>query len=149
MQVRTAPDGQLQVRGLLSRGWLNTGDLGTLDPAGRVHLRGRADDLMIVGGENVWPAQLEAVLGAQPGVRACAVFGVPCAEYGQAPLAFVELAPEGGGAATLHQRLAEVLPRRLRPRLTVLPALPRTETGKVARAELRARLSEASLLVAR
>ncbi|MBZ9712996.1 class I adenylate-forming enzyme family protein [Deinococcus multiflagellatus] len=149
VQVRTAPDGQLQVRGLLSRGWLNTGDLGTLDPAGRVHLRGRADDLMIVGGENVWPAQLEAVLGAQPGVRACAVFGVPCAEYGQAPLAFVELAPEGGGAATLHQRLAEVLPRRLRPRLTVLPALPRTETGKVARAELRARLSEASLLVAR
>ncbi|PTA69324.1 class I adenylate-forming enzyme family protein [Deinococcus arcticus] len=140
--VRAAPDGQLQVRGLLSRRWLNTGDLGTLDPAGRLHLRGRADDLMIVGGENVWPAQLEAVLAAQPGVRACAVFGVPCAEYGQVPLAFVELEPGSGSVAELQRRLAGVLPRRLRPRLTVLPALPLTETGKVARAQLRARLTQ-------
>ncbi|MBZ9749376.1 fatty acid--CoA ligase family protein [Deinococcus sp. HMF7604] len=142
VRVRRAADGQLQVSGLLTRQWLNTGDLGSLDGAGRLHLVGRADDLMVIGGENIWPAQLEAALLGLPGVRACAVFPVACAEYGQRPAAFVELEP-GVSAARLQAALAARLPWRLRPApLTVVPELPLTPSGKVARTVLKAWLNQ-------
>ncbi|WP_155297636.1 class I adenylate-forming enzyme family protein [Deinococcus kurensis] len=133
--VRVAPDGRVLARGLLRRGWQATGDLGSLDASGRLVLRGRADDLMVIGGENVWPAQLEGALLGVPGVVACAVLPVPCAEYGQRPVAFVE----GDVPVTVLEAFARDLwPRRLRPVRWVLGPLPRTPLGKIARGALRA-----------
>ncbi|GGK88591.1 class I adenylate-forming enzyme family protein [Deinococcus radiotolerans] len=134
VSVRVAPDGRVLVRGLLRRGWHPTGDLGVLDASGRLTLRGRADDLMVIGGENVWPAQLEAALLAVPGIVACAVLPVPCAEYGQRPVAFVE---GNVDEAALHIFAQSRWPRRLRPVRWVLGPLPRTPLGKVTRGDLR------------
>ncbi|GGB56443.1 class I adenylate-forming enzyme family protein [Deinococcus soli (ex Cha et al. 2016)] len=135
--VRIAPDGRVLARGLLRRDWHPTGDLGVLDASGRLTLRGRADDLMMIGGENVWPAQLEAALLAVPGIVACAVLPVPCAEYGQRPVAFVEGDVD---EAALHAFAQSQWPRRLRPVRWVLGPLPRTPLGKVARGDLRSGL---------
>lgn len=137
VSVRIAPDGRVLARGLLRRGWYPTGDLGVLDASGRLTLRGRADDLMVIGGENVWPAQLEAALLAVPGIVACAVLPVPCAEYGQRPVAFVEGDVD---EAALHAFAQSRWPRRLRPVRWVLGPLPRTPLGKVARGDLRSGL---------
>jgi o-succinylbenzoate---CoA ligase len=89
-------EGRIQVRGaqlfsgywgegprLDPDGWLETGDLGRLDARGHLHVLGRASDLIITGGENVHPAEVEAVLGRVPGVSAVCVFGVRNATYGE------------------------------------------------------------------
>lgn len=115
-----------------------TGDLGRLDHAGRLFVTGRADDLLLIGGENVFPAEVEAQIAALPGVRECAVCPVPSAEYGQALHAFVVPEPDAPGDSEWHAALRESLPRRLRPlTFTRLSELPRTPSGKVQRWRLR------------
>lgn len=111
-----------------------TGDLGRWDQAGCLFVTGRADDLMLIGGENVFPAEVEAQIAALPGVRECAVCPVPSAEYGQALHAFVVPGPDAPADPEWHAALRESLPRRLRPlTFTRLPELPRTPSGKVQR----------------
>ncbi|WP_194165183.1 class I adenylate-forming enzyme family protein [Deinococcus terrestris] len=115
-----------------------TGDLGRWDAEGRLFVTGRADDLLLIGGENVFPAEVEARIAALPGVRECAVYPVPDAEYGQALHAFVVPEPDAPGDPEWHAALRESLPRRLRPlTFTRLPELPRTPSGKVQRWRLR------------
>jgi len=119
-------------------GWLRTGDLASADAEGFVTLTGRARDLYISGGENVYPAQVEAAYLEHPAVREIAVVGVPDERWGEAGRAFIVLA-EG---ATLD---AESLRRFGRERLAsfkiprdfiALPQLPRTETGKIQKFRL-------------
>ncbi|MGH7904172.1 MAG: class I adenylate-forming enzyme family protein [Candidatus Dormibacteraceae bacterium] len=111
-----------------------TGDLGFLDGAGLLHVTGRADDVIITDGENVQPAEVEAVLQAHPAVRDAAVRGRPNARHGQLLEALV-VAPEGVDAEALRQWCRERLPAFKVPRrVTFVSSLPRLEGGKLRRA---------------
>jgi o-succinylbenzoate---CoA ligase len=147
-RIRIAADGEILVRGpSVSPGylhqppreaWLHTGDLGYLDDDGYLYVLDRRDDLIISGGENVYPAEVEAVLVAHPAVKEAGVIGLADAEWGQTVAAVVAL--ETGLAATAgeliafcRQRLAGYkVPRRIEFR----PHLPRNAGGKLLRREL-------------
>ncbi|MFN2560993.1 MAG: class I adenylate-forming enzyme family protein [Jatrophihabitans sp.] len=120
---------------LTEDGWLRTGDLGRLQD-GRLFMASRRSDLILRGGENVYPAEVEAVLDEHPAVRECAVFGVDDADLGQAVAAVVVCA--GVAEDDLRQFVAERLAYYKVPslwRLTDQP-LTRTATGKVVRRTL-------------
>jgi acyl-CoA synthetase (AMP-forming)/AMP-acid ligase II len=120
---------------LTDDGWLRTGDLGRLQD-GRLFMASRRSDLILRGGENVYPAEVEAVLDEHPAVRECAVFGLDDADLGQAVAAVVVCA--GVAEDDLRQFVAERLAYYKVPslwRLTDQP-LTRTATGKVVRRTL-------------
>ncbi len=130
--------GYLTSRGVIpvadSEGWLHTGDEGELDGAGRVHVRGRMDRLIVTGGENVDPDEVEAALASLESVRAAVVFGVEDPMWGH--VVAVALVAEGDPppAADLLERLAARLAPHKRPRLfCFLEALPMTAAGRVDR----------------
>ncbi|MFB4300849.1 class I adenylate-forming enzyme family protein [Actinomadura sp. NTSP31] len=117
--------------------WLRTGDIGTVEQ-GRLRLTARRSDLIIRGGENVYPAEIENVLAEYPGVRECIVLGVPHPDLGQEVLAVVVFgaapAAEADLAAFARDRLAYFkVPSRWK--ITTAP-LPRNATGKVIRREV-------------
>jgi O-succinylbenzoic acid--CoA ligase len=117
-------------------GWLATSDLGWLDAAGDLHVAGRADDVIITGGENVHPVEVEAHLTAVPGVAAACVFAVPDERWGQLVAAAVVAAPHVEPAALLARVVASLTPlgAHHRPRrLAILPTLPLGPTGKIDR----------------
>jgi malonyl-CoA/methylmalonyl-CoA synthetase len=118
-------------------GWFRTGDLGRIDEAGYLWLVGRASDLVISGGLNVYPAEIEAAIEATPGVKESAVIGAPHADLGEAVVAVVvagaELSEEDILAA-LKGRLARFKQPR---RVIFVDALPRNAMGKVVKADLR------------
>jgi o-succinylbenzoate---CoA ligase len=120
--------------------WFRTGDLGRLDDAGRLVVVGRADDVIVTGGENVHPVEIEAALAALPGVAEAAVFGVPDAEWGTAVAAAV--VPVTGVSLRvddLAASLRSVVPGYKVPRTwLVVDDLPRLATGKVDRRTLAA-----------
>lgn len=121
-----------------ARAWrgeeFTVGDAGRLDPGGYLHLDGRRQDLVITGGVNVYPLEVERVLAGCPGVTEVAVFGVPDPEWGQ------RLCAGYAGTATPDQLdgyAREQLSAAKRPKsYTRLPRLPRTSTGKIRRAAL-------------
>ena len=123
----------------LRDGWLHTGDLGYLDDEGFLYVVSRRSDLIISGGENVYPAEIEAVLLAHPAVAEAAVLGLPDQRWGQVPAAAVVL--QAGSAATAaeliewcHTQLAGYkVPRTI----CFTSALPRNAGGKVLREALR------------
>lgn len=109
-------DGSLQLP-LSTDGWFPTGDCGYFDQAGFLHVSGRADSMIICGGENIHPEEIERLLSAVPGIRRVLVSGAAHAEYGTVPVAFID--PEDGAAideAFLCRYLAERLPRFKHPR---------------------------------
>ncbi|MDB5096396.1 MAG: AMP-dependent synthetase and ligase, partial [Cyanobacteria bacterium RYN_339] len=112
--------------------WLDTGDFGHLDEAGCLHVAARREDLIISGGENVYPAEVEAALMAHPDVAYAAVLGRPDPKWGQAPHAYLVLRP--GPAPDFKAWLAPRLARYKHPGgYTVLDALPLLPNGKVDR----------------
>jgi acyl-CoA synthetase (AMP-forming)/AMP-acid ligase II len=113
---------------------VTVGDLGRVDDDGVVWLDGRREDLIISGGVNVYPAEVEAVLDAHPGVTESAVFGVPDQDWGQRVVAaYVGTADPAELADWARERLAAAKrPKSLHP----LGELPRTSTGKVRRLDL-------------
>jgi malonyl-CoA/methylmalonyl-CoA synthetase len=116
-------------------GWFVTGDLGAIDADGYLSILGRAKDLVITGGLNVYPAEVEAALDALPGVAASAVIGVPHPDFGEAVVACVVGSVEPDAVrASLRTRLAAF---KIPKRVIVLEALPRNAMGKVQKAELR------------
>lgn len=118
-------------------GWFHTGDLATCDPDGYLRLRGRAGDLVISGGYNVYPAEVEDVLAAHPGVAEVAVTGTPSDEWGEVVTAWVVPAGSGLDTDELLRFGAERLAPYKRPRLVhLVDELPRTALGKVRRSEL-------------
>jgi fatty-acyl-CoA synthase len=120
------------------QGYLDTGDLGHLDEDGTLVVVGRADDMAVVGGENVYPAEVEAVLTELDGVHDVAVFGVADDEYGEVLAAFVvgDVTEEEVREACRGALASFKVPRHI----AVIDELPRTATGKVLRRELRDRL---------
>ncbi|MCX7623041.1 MAG: AMP-binding protein, partial [Thermomicrobium sp.] len=122
-------------------GWLRTGDLGYLDEEGFLYVLDRRDDLVVTGGENVYPAEVEAVLLAHPAVVDAAVIGVPDVEWGQRVAAAVVVRP---GTAVTEQELVAwcrgqlagyKIPREIR----FVGELPRTASGKLQRWRVRER----------
>jgi acyl-CoA synthetase (AMP-forming)/AMP-acid ligase II len=121
-------------------GFFATGDLGRLDDEGFLYVQGRKKDMIIAGGVNIYPAEIENVMRRHPGVLDVAVFGVPHPEWGEEVKAAVERAP--GKSVTEGELLAfvegELAPYK-RPRsIHFVTELPRNAAGKVLKAELRA-----------
>ncbi|MER5783199.1 AMP-binding protein [Streptomyces mobaraensis] len=125
----------------LRGGWLHTGDLGRLDADGFLTLVDRAKDLVISGGSNIYPREVEEVLLRHPAVAEAAVVGAPDPEWGELPVAFVVRA-DGGATAGLEAALeAHCLGRMARykrpRRFLFVAALPKNSYGKVLKTELR------------
>ena len=121
-------------------GWLITGDVGFLDKQGRLHLSGRAKDLIIRGGHNIDPKVIEDALGAHPAVELCAAVGAPDAYAGELPVAFATLKPGSvvSEAELLAFTAARVDEAPARPKsITVLTRMPVTNVGKIYKPELR------------
>lgn len=120
-------------------GWLHTGDLGILDSEGRLRVLDRRDDLIVSGGENVYPAEIEAVLASHPAVREAAVVGETDAEFGARPVAWwvaeVADSPAPDLAAYCRERLAGY---KIPGRFVCIAELPRNAAGKLMRGKLRA-----------
>lgn len=145
-------DGELQVRGpMLARayrdgtetldadGWLRTGDAAVLEVDGALQVAGRMGDVIVTGGEKVWPDPVEAVLRSAPGVAEVAVAGRPDDEWGHVVVAWV--VPDDPADPPRLPELREAVKAVLAPwaaprRLVVVDALPRTTLGKVRRGEL-------------
>jgi fatty-acyl-CoA synthase len=121
-------------------GLMSTGDVGHLDEAGRLFVDGRDDDMILSGGENVFPQEVEELLGGHDAVADAAVFGVPDPDFGQRLAAFVVLKP--GASATEEELQGYVRDRLARykiPReIVFVQQLPRTSTGKLQRRKLAA-----------
>jgi acyl-CoA synthetase (AMP-forming)/AMP-acid ligase II len=118
--------------------YMSSGDVGYLDDAGRLFVVGRDDEMIVSGGENVYPIEVEKTLSAHPQVAEAAVLGVDDDQYGQRLVAFVVLTD---GASTspdeLKAHVRENLANYTVPRnITVLEGLPRGSTGKIIRREL-------------
>ncbi len=127
----------------LADGWFRTGDVGHQDAAGDLWIDARTDDLIKSGGERVYPAEIEALLQAAPGVAEAAVVARPDPVWGEVPVAVV--VPDGAARPTLAALLAPLEGRIARfkhPReLILVDALPKSALGKVLRHELRALVS--------
>jgi len=135
--------GDAAASGVDTDGWLHTRDMGWVDEAGYVFLAGRKDDMIIRGGENIAPAEVEAVLQLHPDVEEAAVVGIPDEEWGQRVAAGVTLRR---GARLSAEELIEFCRGRLasfkKPEVVRLfSALPKNAIGKVLRREIRAALA--------
>lgn len=154
--LETEADGEIQVRGpnvmkgyykdpdatnqvITSDGWFKTGDGGRVDDQGFVTITGRLKDLIIVGGENVYPREIEAVLEAHPAVAEVAVIGAPDTSRGEVPVAFV-ICREGETATEIELRehargqlAGYKVPRQVR----ICEDLPKGPTGKILKRCLR------------
>jgi O-succinylbenzoic acid--CoA ligase len=146
--VAIASDGEILVNGptiapgaVAADGWLHTEDLGRIDALGRLHVTGRRSEVIISGGENVAPAEVEAVLEQHPDVLEAAVVGRADGEWGEAVTAHIVARPGRAPAAKeLREHCAGALAPYKVPREIVLRdrPLPRTPSGKLARAQLKA-----------
>jgi acyl-CoA synthetase (AMP-forming)/AMP-acid ligase II len=119
-------------------GWLHTGDLAQMDKDGHIYLVDRKKDLVISGGENVYPVEVEEVIQKHQKVRDVAIIGTPDERLGEIVTAIIE--PIADGALTVEEMKAfcdENLPRYKRPRRIIFDAVPRNPTGKIEKPKLR------------
>jgi acyl-CoA synthetase (AMP-forming)/AMP-acid ligase II len=123
----------------LHNGWLRTGDIGSFDQDGFLTLLDRSKDMIISGGSNIYPREIEELLMIHPAVREVAVVGRPHAEWGEEVVAFVVCAPEQTIAQSdLDHLCLENIGRYKRPKAYIfVDALPKNSTGKVLKTELR------------
>ncbi|MEA2848420.1 MAG: fatty-acyl-CoA synthase [Rhodospirillaceae bacterium] len=125
---------------VLADGWLDSGDLGRLDPQGYVWLTGRSKDLIIRGGHNIDPAIIEEALSRHPAVETAAAVGLPDTYAGELPMVFVQLRP---GASVTAEELREFCRREIPERAAVpvqvvlIPVMPLTGVGKIYKPALR------------
>jgi acyl-CoA synthetase (AMP-forming)/AMP-acid ligase II len=121
-------------------GWLHSGDVATLDEEGFVYIQDRTKDMIISGGENVYPAEIENVLLSHPGIAEVAVIGQPSARWGESPLAVVVRADPALGAEAVLDHCRGKLARFKLPRaVEFVDEVPRNPTGKVLKRVLRER----------
>jgi acyl-CoA synthetase (AMP-forming)/AMP-acid ligase II len=122
-------------------GWHHTGDIGVIDADGYVYIVDRKKDMIISGGFNIYPSEIEQVLWAHPAVRDCAVIGVPDDKWGEAVKAIIELKP--GAVASAEELIAlckdKVGSMKAPKSVELVEALPRSPVGKVLKKDLRAK----------
>ena len=132
MLLRAYRDGH---QPLDAHGWLRTGDIGSIDN-GILSVHGREGDLIITGGENVWPERVEERIAQHPSIVDVCVAGVDDPEWGQAVAAWV-VTTQDISLDTLRNFVKETLPAHFAPKyLSIVAHLPRTSLGKLRRAEL-------------
>lgn len=128
-------------------GWLHTGDMARQDADGLYWLVDRKKDVIIMGGENIYPVQIEDYLMGHPAIQDVAVIGIPDERLGEISCAIIELKPD---AAPVTQEDIEKfclgLPRYKRPRKVIFAHVPRNPTGKIEKPALRAKYGAASLV---
>jgi acyl-CoA synthetase (AMP-forming)/AMP-acid ligase II len=131
------------VKGLDGEGWMHTGDLGFIDDEGFVTIVDRLHDMIVSGGFNVYPREVESALSSHDAVLEAAVVGIPDAEWGETVHASVVL--RRGRSTTvddLARHCATVLPGYKKPRsIEIVDHLPRNPSGKLLRREIRERLT--------
>ncbi len=123
---------------VLVDGWLLTGDMARTDEHGMIWLVDRKKDVVISGGENIYPVQIEAFLSKHPAIKDVAVIGLPHDRLGEIPAAIIELKP--GMDDVTEEDIAEFcgdLPRYKRPKKIILADVPRNPTGKIEKPKLR------------
>jgi O-succinylbenzoic acid--CoA ligase len=156
VEISFSPSGEVRLRGpMLLRtyrdggapfdgdGWFSTGDVGEIDGDGRLQIKGRVSDMIITGGENIWPAAVERILRRHPGVADVAVSSRPDAEWGERLVACV--VPTDPSAPPQLNELRAIVRAELAayaaPKEVILfPSLPKTSIGKLRRGELRDQL---------
>lgn len=127
-------------RSRLRDGWVHTQDIGYLDENGFLYVLDRADDMIVSGGFNIWPAELETVLGDHPDVIEAAVFGIPHEKWGETPMAVVTVTD---ASAVTAEELIDLCKARLgsykKPSFVEITTdpLPKTVVGKLSRKQLR------------
>lgn len=128
-----------QTKAFFRKGWGWTGDLATIDEDGFITLVDRSKDMIISGGENVYPKEIENVLYEHPAVAECAVFGIPDDKWGEVPAAYIQIrAGETVSEDDLVAHCAERLARFKRPRVVkFVPDFPKTPIGKIQKNILR------------
>ncbi len=132
----------------LKNGWLYTGDMARMDEDGFVYLVDRKKDVIITGGENIYPVQIEDFLHGNDAVKDVAVIGIPDKRLGEIAAAIVELKP---GRSCSEEELIEfcqALPRYKRPRKFIFDKVPRNPTGKIEKPKLREKYCGGSLVSA-
>jgi fatty-acyl-CoA synthase len=155
VQLRLAADGEILLKapnlmrgyhrsgpgawpGFDAEGWFHTGDLAVQHPGGFIEVVGRSNEMIISGGENIHPVEIEQLVATRAEVAECAVVGLPDARWGEVPVLAVVLRPGARfDAAALLAWLAPQLAHfKLPQRVQVLPSLPKTALGKVQRQQL-------------
>lgn len=125
-------------REVFKSGWYFTGDLGRIDPEGYIYVLDRRNDLILSGGMNVYPSEVERVIMSMPGVDECGVVGVPHPRWGTTPVAFIvsrnaQVAPDVA-VEFCRKRLANY---KVPSQIFVVPQIPKNSSGKILRQELR------------
>ena len=129
-------------------GWLHTGDLGKMDEEGFIYLVDRKKDLIISGGENIYPVELEAAILKHPKVHDVAAIGAPDDRLGE--MVVVVIQPKKGESLTEQEFIPffeQQLPRYKRPRRVIFDEVPRSPTGKIEKPKLRAKYAGKSTRV--
>ena len=132
------PDATAEV--VTADGWVRTGDIGYLDGDGFLFLVDRSKDMIVSGGENIYPTEIEEALCRHPAVNECAVFGIPDERWGEVPAAHVVLQADAGTEEEeLIAFVADRVARHKRPRrIRFVDAMPRTPVGKIQKNLIRA-----------
>jgi acyl-CoA synthetase (AMP-forming)/AMP-acid ligase II len=126
-------------------GWLHTGDIAARDKDGFFYIRDRLKDMIISGGENIYPAEIETVLADHPQIADVAVIGMPSERWGESPLAIVVRADPDIDEATVLEYCAGKLARFKLPKaVEFVDEMPRNATGKVLKTVLRDQFSRAT-----
>lgn len=121
----------------IKNGWLLTGDMARKDEDGFIWLVDRKKDVVISGGENIYPVQIEDHISAHPAVKDVAVIGLPDERLGEIAAAVVEAKPDAGLTEAELEEHCQALPRYKRPRKYIFAQVPRNATGKIEKPKLR------------
>ncbi len=133
---------------VLQDGWLFTGDMAREDEDGFIYLVDRKKDVIITGGENLYPVQIEDFLRRHDAIKDVAVIGVPDARLGEIAAAIIELKPDHPCTEDEINEFCKELPRYKRPRRIIFEKVPRNPTGKIEKPKLRARYCGTTLVEA-
>jgi o-succinylbenzoate---CoA ligase len=138
VELQIGDDGEILVRGPMVTvdGWLHTGDAGRIDADGLLHVEGRIKELIVTGGENVAPAEVEDVLLAHPAVADAGVTGREDEEWGEAVWAFVVLRQDASASELIEWCRARLAPYKVPKGIELVGSLPRNAAGKLQRARL-------------
>ena len=131
---------------VLKNGWLFTGDMARQDDEGFIYLVDRKKDVIISGGENIYPVQIEDFLRAHPKIKDVAVIGLADKRVGEIAAAIIELKPETECSQAEIEAFCAPLPRYKRPRKIIFDKVPRNPTGKIEKPRLREKYGAASLV---
>jgi len=133
---------------ILKDGWLFTGDMAKTDEDGFIYLVDRKKDVIITGGENIYPVQIEDFLRTHQAIKDVAVIGLPDQRLGEIVAAVIELKPEFSLSEAEIEQFCRELPRYKRPRKIIFDHVPRNPTGKIEKPKLREKYCGGSLVEA-